>query len=408
VAKSTVGSKLAIITAMLKSHYSRFLADPERLHFAAHSHHPWPDVTRQAVLDCWDDAARLVDRKWEHVFGTVLPKARGHVARLLELSKPDQIALGPNTHEFLMRILSSFDESKPLRILTTDSEFYSFARQAERLEELERVQITRVPTEPFGTFSERFAAAASGAEHELVYFSQVFFNSGFVVADLAALVRAVPNPETVVVIDGYHGFCAVPTSLRAIEDRAFYVGGGYKYAQAGEGFGYLHVPAGCRLRPVNTGWFSRFGALTAPPQPGVVYPEDGFRFWGATFEPTGAYRFNAAMDWMEREGLTVEKVHGHVQTLQERFLTALEKDAALALPAAALVTPRDLRQQGNFLTFRLPEAPAIFRALQERHVETDLRGDRIRFGFGLYHDLEDVDRLLDRLAAVPRPAPRAE
>lgn len=389
---------------MLKAHYSRFLADPERLHFAAHSHHPWPDVTRQAVLDCWDDAARLVDRKWEHIFGTVLPKARAHVARILDLSRPDQIAFGPNTHEFLVRILSCFDEAKPLHILTTDSEFYSFARQAERLEELGRVRITRIPTEPFGTFCERFAAAASGGEHEFVYLSQVFFNSGFVIPDLEALVRAVPNPETVVVVDGYHAFCAVPTSLRAIEDRVFYVGGGYKYAQAGEGFGYLHVPAGCRLRPVNTGWFSRFGALTASPRSGVEYPDDGFRFWGATFEPTGAYRFNAAMDWMEGQGLSVARVHDHVRGLQERFLAGLGRDQTRTLSAAALVTPRDLRDQGNFLTFRLPEAQQIFRALQERHVETDLRGDRIRFGFGLYHDPDDVDRLLERLSAIPGPA----
>ena len=394
-----------MISTMLKSHYSRFLADPERLHFAAHSHHPWPDVTRQAVLECWDDAARLVDRKWEHVFGSVLPKARAHVARILGLSAPDQIALGPNTHEFLMRLLSCFDEAKPLRILTTDGEFYSFARQAERLEELPRVRVTRIPTEPFASFSDRFGKAVVGGEYELVYLSQVFFNSGFVVGDLATLVRAVPNADTMVVIDGYHGFCAVPTSLRAIEDRAFYVGGGYKYAQAGEGFGYLHVPASCRLRPVNTGWFSRFGALTAPPAPGVTYPDDGFRFWGATFEPTGAYRFNAAMDWMQSEGLSVERVHDHVRELQERFLTGLERDRTLVLPATALVTPRDLGHQGNFLTFRLPAAPKIFAALQERRVETDLRGDRIRFGFALYHDPEDVDRLLERLATIPRPLP---
>ena len=402
--KTTLIRRQLMMASMLKAHYSRFLADPERLHFAAHSHHPWPDVTRQAVLDCWDDAARLVDRKWEHIFGTVLPKARSHVARILDLRRPDEIALGPNTHEFLVRILSCFDESKPLRLLTTDSEFHSFARQAERLEELPRVHITRVPTEPFATFGDRFTAAAARGEHEFVYLSQVFFNSGFAIADLPALVLAVGNPGAVIVIDGYHAFCSLPTSLRKVEDRVFYVGGGYKYAQAGEGFGYLHVPHGCRLRPVNTGWFSRFGALTAPPQRGVSYPDDGFRFWGATFEPTGAYRFNAAMDWMEREGLSVELIHAHVRALQEQFLSALEKDETLPLSAPALVTPRDLRHQGHFLTFRFPEAPALFRALQERHVETDLRGDRIRFGFGLYHDPEDVDRLLERLSTIPRPA----
>jgi selenocysteine lyase/cysteine desulfurase len=111
------------------------------------------------------------------------------------------------------------------------------------------------------------------------------------------------------------------------------------------------------------------------------------------------------MDWMQREGLSVARVHDHVRELQERFLAGLERDRALVLPASALVTPRDLAHQGNFLTFRLPVAPKIFAALQERRVETDLRGDRIRFGFGLYHDPEDVDRLLERLATIPRPLP---
>ena len=48
---------------------------PERLHLAAHSHHLWPDVTRDAMLACWDDAARLLDHKWDRIFGEVLPES---------------------------------------------------------------------------------------------------------------------------------------------------------------------------------------------------------------------------------------------------------------------------------------------------------------------------------------------
>jgi hypothetical protein len=72
------------MTLALKAHYSHFLqARPGVLHFAAHSHHLWPDVTRGAVVQAWDDAARLADRKWEHVLGAVLPRAQAHVARIL-------------------------------------------------------------------------------------------------------------------------------------------------------------------------------------------------------------------------------------------------------------------------------------------------------------------------------------
>ena len=386
---------------MLKAHYRRFFeARPERLHFAAHSHHPWPDVTRDAILQYWDDAARLADRKWEYVLGEIVPKAQGHLARLLGTSAPGQLAFTPNTHDFVVRLLSCFEEGRPLRVLTTDSEFYSFARQAARLEELTRVTITRVAVEPFATFDARFAEAAAGADFDLVYFSHVFFNSSFVVADLPRLVGAVRNPEAMVVIDGYHGPGAIPMSIAPLENRVFYLGGGYKYLQVGEGFGFMHVPAGCTLRPLVTGWFSQFGSLTKPQTGRVDYADDGFRFWGATWDPSPAYRFNAVMDLYEREGVTPQKIHSHAHALQEQFLAGLERTEPRALGASRLVTPRDLSRQGNFLTFRFAEAPALHLALRARNVETDLRGDRIRFGFGPYQDSADVDLLLERLSGL--------
>jgi kynureninase len=384
-----------------KDQFSRFLsAHPGRLHFAAHSHHPWPDVTRQAVLEAWDDAARLLDRKWERIFEKVVPRAQAHVARVLDLSRPAQIAFAPNTHELVMRLLSCLEDRNPLRILTTDAEFTSFARQAARLEELPRVRITRVPAEPFDSFGARFHEAVAGSDHDLVYFSQVFYNSGFVVRDLQAIVGSVRNPAALVVIDGYHGWCAVPTSLRAIEDRAFYLAGGYKYAMSGEGVCFLHVPFGCRLRPVDTGWYALFGRLSEASPDRVEYTEDAFRFWGATFDPTGLYRFNAVMEWMDGVGLSVESIHDHAISLEERFLASLERRPVPALPVAALLTPRVLEHQGNFLAFQLPTADALGRRLREAQVDVDWRGDRLRFGFGIYQDEGDVDALRERLSAL--------
>src|SRR6185295_17764652 len=123
-----------------------------------------------------------------------------------------------------MRLLSCL--TPPIRILTTDAEFHSFARQAARLEEDGLASVSRVPAEPFATFPERFAAAAGRGGHDLVYWSHVFFNSGYVVPDLPALVAAVPEPDPLVVIDGYHAFMAVPTDLAPVEGRAFYLAGG--------------------------------------------------------------------------------------------------------------------------------------------------------------------------------------
>ena len=58
----------------VKALFSRALnLAPGRLHFAAHSHHLWPDVAYEAQGAAWDDANRHADRKWDLVFGDVVP-----------------------------------------------------------------------------------------------------------------------------------------------------------------------------------------------------------------------------------------------------------------------------------------------------------------------------------------------
>ena len=200
----------------LKKDFSRFLGmAPDRLHFAAHSHHYWPDVTFEAQQQAWMDAALLADKKWGKIFGEVMPAVRQGIAKRLHLPNPETICFAVNTHEFVMRIFSCFPSEKKIKILTTDAEFYSFRRQVQRYAEENLVDVTIVPAEPFDTFSERFKTALN-KEYDLVYFSQVFFNSGYVVTDFSKIVSGITSQETIVVIDGYHGFMAVPTYLSSV------------------------------------------------------------------------------------------------------------------------------------------------------------------------------------------------
>lgn len=372
----------------MKALFSKALGSPERLHFAAHSHHLWPDASYDGHLQYWDDSAQLADHKWGKVFAEIIPAVQKHIAGHLNLSDPATIAFAPNTHEFVNRILSCLPE-RPA-ILTTDSEFHSFSRQMARLEEDKLVRVTRVPTLPFDTFPARFRAAAKAARHDLVFFSHVFFNSGFAVPDLELIVGSITDPDTLIVIDGYHGFMAVPTDLAAIEDRAFYLAGGYKYAMAGEGCCFLHCPPGYGPRPRNTGWFADMGALEASDRT-VNFATDGFRFWGATFDPSGLYRMRAVMAMLAENGLTVRAIHDHVMALQDYFLSALKKHPG------TLMTPTATKVRGHFLTFETPQAETLYNDLLKRKVTTDYRGTRLRFGFGLYHDRGDVDRLIAAL-----------
>lgn len=374
--------------------FSRALSlDPERLHFAAHSHHLWPDASFEGQIRAWDEANRFADRKWDLVFGEVVPEAQKHIAAELGLPDPDTVVFASNTHDFLIRLFSGV-ETKPVRILTTDGEFHAFRRQAERWEEAGEAVVTRVPLAPFKTFNDRFVAAAQVGGHDLIVVSQVFFKTGQAfdrIADLAALA----DPEGPwVVIDGYHGFMATPTDLSAVADRIFYVAGGYKYAMSGEGAGFLHAPPGFCPRPVITGWFAEFGDLEGPPG-GVLYRTDGGRFWGATSDFTALYRFNGVRRMLDGAGLTTAEVSAHALTLQTRFSQALKAGECGVLGEAEVLNPVvGDAPRARFLALKHPDAQDWRARLLEAGVITDVRDDTIRFGFGLYQDAADVERLI--------------
>ena len=385
----------------VKAHFDAFFRSAgDWLHCTAHSHHPWPDITRAAQLAYWDDAARLTDAKWDKVFGEVLPEAQGHVARHLRLPHADAIAFAPNTHEFVVRLYSCLDWSRPQRVLTTAHEFHSFERQTRRLEETGRLHVTRVDAQPYETFIERFCARLA-QPYDLVWLSHVFFDSGFQVTDLERIVQACPA-NALVVIDGYHAFAALPVDLSGIAGRAFYIAGGYKYAMAGEGACFLAVPPGTALRPLATGWFADFAGLGSWQAGPVGYGDAGMRFFGATFDPSGLYRFNAVMRWLVGLGIDFAAVHAHVQRLQDRFLDALTRAPLQALPLDRLVPPPGM-PRGNFLTFALPWATEAEAALTAHHVRVDRRRDRLRLGFGVYHDELFIEQLLDRVRVALAP-----
>ncbi|MGH6787024.1 MAG: class V aminotransferase, partial [Novosphingobium sp.] len=346
--------------------FSRALeAAPGRLHFAAHSHHLWPDASWEGQAQAWHDAARLADHKWDKVFAEVVPEAQRHMARELALPDPATIAFAPNTHELLVRIVSALPMPRP-RMLATDGEFHSFRRQSQRWAEAGQIELVTVPP-------ERLLATAQTGGFDLIFTSQVGFGTGRPLGDLAPF-AALARPEGPwAVIDGYHGFMATPTDLSGVADQIFYLAGGYKYAMAGEGVCFLHAPPGYAPRPVNSGWYASFDTL-AGPQGEVSYAANGARFLGSTFDPSGLYRFNAVQRMLSAEGLTTAAISAHCDALKARFV------AADSLPGFELLSDPTAR----FLAFQGEGAAAIHDRLAAQGVITDVRDDVLRIGFALY------------------------
>jgi selenocysteine lyase/cysteine desulfurase len=379
--------------ASFKHLFQRALAAaPERLHAAAHSHHLWPDASYVGQIAAWEDAVRLADRKWDRVMGEIWPGAQMHVAHELRLPDPSTVVFAANTHELIVRLVSAHPAQRPLRLLTSDGEFHSFRRQSERWAQSGEIDIEKVEVAG-GGFTERFLARAAAGDHQLIFVSQVMFESGYIFEALEQLTALARPDGPWVVIDGYHGFMAIETDLAAIADRVFYLGGGYKYAMAGEGAAFLHAPPGFGPRPEITGWYAAFDELTLAAGE-IGYAPDARRFLGATFDPSGLYRFVAVRDMLGEQGLTTSLISQHVAALRDRLLAGLQVSS---ISDAELLNPPTAGHQARFLAFRSPRAAAWKEQLGKEEVIVDVRGDVLRIGLGLYHDARDIDRLIDHL-----------
>ena len=359
----------------LASHYSRFRV-AERLLLTGHSHQAWPDVAFTAQQQAWLDAAEWVDDKWPLAAGQAR-RVRAHWRRLLGDATGD-VALGQNTHELVTRLLSALPLRERPKLVTSDGEFHTIARQLARLREA-GLDVAVVAARPVETLSDRLGAAVDDAT-ACALVSSVLFETAEIVPDLGHLAGICEHHGAALLVDAYHQLNVVPFDLAALGlEGAFVTGGGYKYCQLGEGNAFLRVPAGCRLRPVLTGWYAEFGRLAdTGRRDRVAYGEGAAAFAGATYDPTAHYRAAAVFDFHLAQGLTPEKLHAvnrhQVKLLQHRIVE-LDLD-----PAVAVVEPVADHRRAGFLAVRAPRAADLAELLHRRGVRCDARGALLRLG----------------------------
>jgi kynureninase len=379
----------------LAEHYSAFRVS-ERLLLTGHSHQAWPDVAQEGQLEAWRDAAELADLKWERAFAKA-ERVRAGVRSLLgEPNAP--VALASNTHELVLRFLSALPFRGRPRLVSTDGEFHTLRRQLGRLVEV-GVEVARLPARPVETLAERLAAKARGANAVLV--SAVLFEDSRIVPGLPALAQACADAGAELLVDAYHALGCVPFTVAGLE-RAWIVGGGYKYLQLGEGNCFLRLPPQAEeLRPAITGWFAEFEELHAARDPGATpYPSGSMRFAGSTYDPTSHYRAARVLDFFEEHGLTPRRLREsylHQTTLLAEGLDELGLDDV----TRDRETP--LEAFGGFLAVESERAEELSRRLLEAGVVTDSRGRYLRFGPAPYHSDEQLEAAVEQLGQVARP-----
>jgi len=344
----------------LAKHYTRFRVT-ERILLTGHSHQAWPDVAFEAQQQAWLDTAEHVDDVWDLAFQKANEVRRGF-ARLLD-DTPERIALAQNTHELVVRFLSALPLRKRPQLVTTDGEFHTIRRQLDRLAE-EGIEIIKVPASPVSSLAERIAVTVDDRT-AAVLVSAVLYANAHIVPNLRAVQEACERVGAELLVDAYHALNVVPFSL--IEEglqRAYVVGGGYKYCQLGPGNAFLRFPEGTNLRPVVTGWFSEFTDLSRSPVEGrVSYGPGPARFAGATYDFTSHYRAAAVFRFFEAQKLTPRKLR-ELNQYQIEILTGGTRNDAI----------------GGFVALPVERPAKVQKALRKQDIWTDYRGDTLRLG----------------------------
>src|SRR5688572_14277579 len=220
-----------MIWRSLAPRYSRFRV-AERLLLTGHSHQAWPDVAFEAQQRAWLDAAELVDDKWTRA-AEIADVVRAGWRRLLNDPAGD-IALGQNTHELVVRLLSAVLDGAVLapphaaveggasappyratkvapstasaasprsKLITSDGEFHTIRRQLDRLAET-GIDVVKVPSSPVDTLAERLAVAVDD-NTACVLVSSVLFETAEIVPNLAHLAQACTFHGSELLVDAY-------------------------------------------------------------------------------------------------------------------------------------------------------------------------------------------------------------
>ena len=375
----------------LRAAYARFLQG-DRVLLTGHSHQAWPDVARDALLRSFDDAARLVDDKWDEAIFPMLGSVGARILARMGFDAGDALAFGKSTHELVFRLLTCFPVAARPRIVTTTGEFHSLHRQLARLAE-EGAEVVWVPAEPREGLADRLLQAITPGT-AMVAFSAVLFEDAHVVPRLGEIAARAVEVGAVPLVDAYHAFNAVPIAWGPAKDQLFVTAGGYKYAEFGDGICWLRIPRDTALRPVDTGWFADFAALGAPRSYSVAYGPGGARFSGATFDASPIYRADAVLAHWDRFGLGVPLLRAISLRQTRRILALLDAHGR----GADVVSSRDDERRGGFVAVRHPGAGAVVQRLRGRGVFTDARRDLLRLGPAPYLTDAEIDR--GTLAAI--------
>jgi selenocysteine lyase/cysteine desulfurase len=379
----------------LQPFYSRFDV-ANRLLFTGHSHQAWPDIVAEGLKESLDAAARFVDNKWGPAFSRI--DVLRNYLRDYYSDTTGQWSYAPNTHDLLVRWLSALKWKPGAEIVTTDGEFYSAFRQFKSLEQL-GVRVHYIEASSSPDLADAFRTRIN-AKTIAMFASRVFFQTGTINNAIPALGKLAAETGIPLLIDDYHGTNVIPFSIPEQQmEHTYWLIGGYKYLQWGEGNCFMRYPENDPLEPVITGWFASFSTLSHPRENYRVAFDADMKYCGGTIDPASAFRAAKVVEFFRDMNMSPKLLHGMYRTqvayLKETFLNLLDGH-----PSIKLKHNEPAENTAGFLALHTPDAVTLHKKLLEKGVFTDARGSTLRFGPAPYITSDQIESAMKALHSI--------
>jgi kynureninase len=286
-------------------------------------------------------------------------------------------------------VLNTYD--KVPRVVATRGEFDSLDVILREYARRGRIALTFVEPHYDGWFNTRDIIAAIVEPIDLIVVSEVLFNSGQRLGDIAKIVSATHAAGGKLLLDVYHSLGVFPVDVAAM-NVDFAVGGSYKYLRGGPGACFLYVHPrhlDANLRTLDIGWFGKEApfAYARPDPPRFAAGGNG---WLESTPPILPF-YQARAGQLLTRAIGVPRLREFSLSLQRRLI--------------ALFAKRDVRADGGhddhgaFIVIEHERASEIASALRRQGIVADARGRYLRF----CPDLLTTDDELVRATEIAAP-----
>ena len=343
---------------------------------------PFSTRVLEAIQQYLEMKGRTNIEPFEEVMATVA-SLKGRIARLLNCS-PARIALLDNTSNGLNIVANGLRWRTGDRVLLTDMEFPANVYPFMNLKRL-GVEVDFVPNRNGKILVEDVEKALT-PRTRLFSISHVQFLHGFR-ADLAALGEVCHRRDVVFSVDAIQSAGTTPIDVDVMKID-FLAAGGQKWLMGPEGIAFVYVsePLQAKVGQAYMGWMNIKNFVSDFFRYRMDLEDDARRYENGTPNFAGIYGLHASLGLLLEAG--IPQIASHLADLT-RFTTDRVRERG-----GELVSPLAAAERGGIVTFRPPDAKAMFEKLNANKIHVSIREDCIRFSPHFYNTRQELEEAL--------------